>query len=148
MLVIWQAPKLTKLIPAPLAAIAVVTAVVIGFGIEVPRVGDLASLSGGLPPFAIPAVPLTLETLVIIFPYALILAAIGLIESLLTLNLVGDMTEQRGGASRECVAQGAVHDLQLRLTADQILHKKRSRLHFIGIIACSRANHFAIYQQV
>ena len=111
MLVIWQAPKLTKLIPAPLAAIAVVTAVVIGFGIEVPRVGDLASLSGGLPPFAIPAVPLTLETLVIIFPYALILAAIGLIESLLTLNLVGDMTEQRGGASRECVAQGAANFL-------------------------------------
>ena len=111
MLVIWQAPRLTRLVPAPLAAIAVVTAVVIGFGIEVPRVGDLASLSGGLPPFAIPAVPLTLETLGIIFPYALILAAIGLIESLLTLNLVGDMTEQRGGASRECVAQGAANFL-------------------------------------
>ena len=60
MLVIWQAPRLTRLVPAPLAAIAVVTAVVIGFGIEVPRVGDLASLSGGLPPFAIPTVPLTL----------------------------------------------------------------------------------------
>ncbi|MEL0025308.1 MAG: SulP family inorganic anion transporter, partial [Alphaproteobacteria bacterium] len=109
MLVIWQAPRITKLVPAPLAAIGIVTAVVIGFGIEVPRVGDLASLSGGLPAFAIPMVPLTLETLVIVFPYALILAAIGLIESLLTLNLVGDMTEQRGGASRECAAQGAAN---------------------------------------
>ena len=109
MLVIWQAPRITKLVPAPLAAIVIVTAVVIGFGIEVPRVGDLASLSGGLPAFAIPGVPLTLETFGIIFPYAVILAAIGLIESLLTLNLVGDMTEQRGGASRECVAQGAAN---------------------------------------
>jgi len=109
MLVIWQAPRVTKLIPAPLAAIGIVTAVVIGFGIDVPRVGDLASLAGGLPAFAIPMVPFTLDTLVIIFPYALILAAIGLIESLLTLNLVGDMTEQRGCASRECAAQGAAN---------------------------------------
>ena len=109
MLVIWQAPRVTKLIPAPLAAIGIVTAVVIGFGIEMPRVGDLASLAGGLPAFAIPMVPLDLETLRIILPYAVILAAIGLIESLLTLNLVGDMTDQRGGASRECVAQGAAN---------------------------------------
>ena len=59
--------------------------------------------------FAIPQVPLTFETLMIILPYALILSAIGLIESLLTLNLVGEMTEQRGGASQECVAQGAAN---------------------------------------
>lgn len=109
MLVIWQAPRVTKFIPAPLAAIGIVTAVVLGFGINVPRVGDLASLSGALPEFSIPMVPLTIETLVIIFPYALILAAIGLIESLLTLNLVGDMTEQRGGASQECIAQGSAN---------------------------------------
>ena len=109
MLVIWQAPRVTKFIPAPLAAIGIVTAVVLGFGIDVPRVGDLASLSGGLPAFIIPSVPLTFETLSIIFPYALILAAIGLIESLLTLNLVGDMTEQRGGASQECIAQGSAN---------------------------------------
>ena len=109
MLVIWQAPRVTKMIPAPLAAIGIVTAVVIGFGIEMPRVGDLASLAGGLPAFAIPMVPLDFETLRIILPYAVILAAIGLIESLLTLNLVGDMTDQRGGASRECVAQGAAN---------------------------------------
>ena len=71
-----------------------------------PRVGDLASIEGGLPAFHIPMVPLTWETLQIILPYALILAAIGLIESLLTLNLVGEITGKRGGASQECVAQG------------------------------------------
>ena len=109
MALIWITPKLTKFIPAPLLAIAVVTFAVIGFDIDVPRIGDLASMAGGLPSFAIPMVPLTLETLTIIAPYALILAAIGLIESLLTLNLVGDMTEQRGGASQECLAQGTAN---------------------------------------
>ena len=81
-------------------------AFVIAFNIDVPRVGDLASIKGGLPTFHIPIVELTLDNLLIIFPYALILAAIGLIESLLTLNLVGDMTGNVGGASQECYAQG------------------------------------------
>ena len=107
MAIIWLAPRLTKIIPAPLAAIGAVSTLVIFLDLDVTRVGDLASLSGGLPPFALPQVPLSWETLTIILPYALILSAIGLIESLLTLNLVGDMTEQRGGASQECVAQGA-----------------------------------------
>ncbi len=106
MAIIWATPKLTNAVPAPLAAIGLVATVVIVFGIDVPRVSDLASIKGTLPPFHIPVVPLTLETLRIIFPYALILAAIGLIESLLTLNLVGEITDERGGASRECMAQG------------------------------------------
>ncbi len=106
MAIIWLTPKITRAFPAPLAGIAVVAAIVLVFGIDVPRVGDLASIEGGLPSFAIPAVPLTLETLEIVFPYALILAAIGLIESLLTLNLVGEIKEERGGASQECIAQG------------------------------------------
>ena len=106
MAVIWATPKLTKAIPAPLAGILAVAALVIGFGVDSPRVGDMASIEGGFPPFHIPGVPLTLETLEIIFPYAVILAAIGLIESLLTLNLVGEITGERGGASKECVAQG------------------------------------------
>ncbi len=106
MAVIWLTPKITRLIPAPLAGIAVVAAVVIGFGIDVPRVGDLASIKGGFPRVHVPMVPLSWETLSIIFPYAVILAAIGLIESLLTLNLVGEMTGRRGGASQECIAQG------------------------------------------
>ena len=109
MVLIWLTPRLTRLVPAPLVAIGVVTSVVLGFGLDVQRVGDLASLSGGLPSFAVPMVPITFDTLIIIFPYAFILASIGLIESLLTLNLVGEMTNQRGGASQECVAQGAAN---------------------------------------
>lgn len=106
MFIIWVMPRITSVIPAPLAGIGIVAAIVIGFGLDVPRVGDLASIQGGLPPFHIPVVPFTFETFQIILPYALILAAIGLIESLLTLNLVGEMTNKRGGASQECVAQG------------------------------------------
>ena len=106
---IWAAPRITRFIPAPLLAIGVVTGLVLILDLGVPRVGDLASVAGGLPEFAIPMVPLTFETLAIIFPYAVILAAIGLIESLLTLNLVSEITKKRGGASRECVAQGAAN---------------------------------------
>jgi sulfate permease, SulP family len=106
MAIIWVMPRITKFIPAPLAGIGIVAVVVIGFGMDVPRVGDLASISGGLPTWHIPMVPLNWATVEIILPYAVILAAIGLIESLLTLNLVGDMTGKRGGASQECIAQG------------------------------------------
>ncbi|MGX9349910.1 SulP family inorganic anion transporter [Shimia sp. W99] len=109
MLIVWGLPKVTKVIPAPLAGIAITAFVVIAFGLDVPRVGDMASIEGGLPQFHIPAVPLTLETFYIILPYAVILAAIGLIESLLTLNLVGEMTGKRGGASQECIAQGVAN---------------------------------------
>lgn len=111
MLVIWAVPKFTTVIPAPLAGIGIVAAIVILFGIDVPRVGDLASIEGGLPAFHIPMVPLNLETLQIVFPYAVILAAIGLIESLLTLNLVGEITGERGGASKECIAQGVANSV-------------------------------------
>ena len=109
MAIIWLLPKVTKVIPAPLAGIAVTAAIVIAFGLDVPRVGDMASIEGSFPPFHLPMVPLNLETLQIILPYAVILAAIGLIESLLTLNLVGEMTGQRGGASQECIAQGTAN---------------------------------------
>ena len=109
MAIIWVMPRLTRAFPAPLAGIAIVAGVVIAFGLDVPRVGDLASIQGGLPQFHLPMVPLTWETLQIILPYSVILAAIGLIESLLTLNLVGEMTGKRGGASQECVAQGTAN---------------------------------------
>ena len=109
MLIIWGLPKLTKIVPAPLAGIGVVAALVIGFGINTPVVGDLASIKGGLPEFHVPVVSLSFETLEIILPYAVVLAAIGLIESLLTLNLVGEITNERGGASQECVAQGSAN---------------------------------------
>jgi SulP family sulfate permease len=106
MALIYVVPRITKFIPAPLAAVGIVSLIVIGFDLDLPRVGDLASIEGGLPAFHIPMVPLTLETFEVILPYSLILAAIGLIESLLTLNVVADMTETKGGASRECLAQG------------------------------------------
>ncbi|MFD0909391.1 SulP family inorganic anion transporter [Ruegeria arenilitoris] len=109
MAVIWVMPRITRIVPAPLAGIVVVAALVIGMGLEVPRVGDLASIEGGLPKFHIPMVPLNWETFQIILPYAVILAAIGLIESLLTLNLVGEITGKRGGASQECIAQGTAN---------------------------------------
>ncbi len=109
--IIWVMPKITNAIPAPLAGIGIVALVVIVFGLDVPRVGDLASIEGGLPLFHVPVVPLTFETFEIILPYALILSAIGLIESLLTLNLVGEITGKRGGASRECIAQGAANTI-------------------------------------
>ena len=106
MSVIWFLPKLTKAIPSTLVAILFTTLIVLVLKIDIPSVGDLASVKGGLPNFSIPNVPFNLETLKIIFPYAFILAAIGLIESLLTLNLVGEITNKRGGASQECLAQG------------------------------------------
>lgn len=104
-------PKLTKAVPSSLVAILVVFAIVVAFGIDTKTVGDIASISGGFPPFHIPAVPFTLETLQIIFPYAAIMAGVGLIESLLTLNLVDQITETRGRGNKECVAQGTANIL-------------------------------------
>ena len=106
MYIIWLLPKITKAVPSTLVAILFTTLLVLVLKIDIPSVGDLASVKGGLPNFSIPSVPLNIETLKIIFPYAFILAAIGLIESLLTLNLVGEITNKRGGASQECLAQG------------------------------------------
>jgi SulP family sulfate permease len=111
MSVIWLLPKMTKALPATLVAILLTTGLVLAFKIDIPSVGDLASVKGGLPKFLIPNVPLNLETLKIILPYAFILAAIGLIESLLTLNLVGEITNKRGGASQECLAQGLANTI-------------------------------------
>lgn len=102
-------PKITKAIPASLVAILVVFGIVIGFGIETKTVEDIASVSGGLPPFHIPEVALNLTTLQVIFPYALIMAAVGLTEGLLTLNLVDEITGTRGNSNRECVAQGGAN---------------------------------------
>jgi len=109
MAVIFFLPRLTKAFPAPLAGILVATAVVLGFGIDTKSVGDLASIKGGFPSFHIPDIPFNLETLKIIFPYSLILAGIGLIESLLTLTLVDELTETRGKGNKECVAQGTAN---------------------------------------
>ncbi|WKN29726.1 SulP family inorganic anion transporter [Porifericola rhodea] len=111
MLIIWGLPRLTKVVPASLTAILVVSAVVIGLGVDTKTVGDIASIQGSFPPFHIPAIPFNLESLQIIFPYALIVAGVGLIESLLTLNLIDEITETRGRGNKECVAQGAANML-------------------------------------
>lgn len=111
MLIIWGLPKLTKAIPASLTAILVVFGIVFFVGIDTKTVGDIASIQGGFPPFHLPSVPLNWETLVLIFPYAAIVAGVGLIESLLTLNIIDEITETRGSGNREALAQGAANVL-------------------------------------
>jgi SulP family sulfate permease len=106
MMIIHFLPKLTTAIPSSLVAILVVSFLVFGLNLDTRVVGDIASISGGLPTFHLPVVPFTFDTLMIILPYSIILAAIGLIESLLTLRLVDEVTETRGHGNRECVAQG------------------------------------------
>lgn len=109
MLIIWLLPKLTKVIPSSLAAIIVVSLITIGFGIDSKTVGDLASIQGASLSFSIPEVPMNLDTLITVFPYALIVAGVGLIESLLTLNLVDEITQTRGSSNKECIAQGTAN---------------------------------------
>lgn len=109
MLIIWGLPRITKVVPSSLAAILVVSGIVIGFGVDTKTVGDIASIQGGFPPFHIPQVPFNMETLMVILPFACIVAGVGLIESLLTLNLIDEITETRGWGNKECVAQGAAN---------------------------------------
>ena len=113
MLIIWGLPKLTKVVPSSLIAILVVSAIAIGFGIDTMSVADTLnageSIKGGFPPLSIPNIPLDFETIKIIFPFACIVAGVGLIESLLTLNLIDEITETRGNGNRECIAQGTAN---------------------------------------
>lgn len=100
-------PKLTKAVPSALVAIVAITLAVVFLGLDTRTVGDVADIAGGLPTFSIPDVSFSLETLWIILPYSLILAGVGLIESLLTLTLIDELTQTRGQGNRECIAQGA-----------------------------------------
>ena len=102
-------PKMTKAIPSALAGILVVSLAAWGLQLDTKTVGDLASIAGGLPEFAAPAVPMTLDTLWFILPYSIIFAAIGLIESLLTITVIDEMTNTRGRGNKECVAQGTAN---------------------------------------
>lgn len=99
-------PKLTKAVPAALVAIVVTSLVAIGLGLDTKSVGDLSSIAGDLPQFHLPDFPLTWDAFLIVLPYSLVLAGVGLIESLLSLQLVDDLTETRGQPNRECIAQG------------------------------------------
>jgi SulP family sulfate permease len=118
MAIIHFLPKLTKAVPSSLVAIVVVTVLVQSLGLDTRTVVDfvrdmtgdpVASIAGGLPQFSIPSVPFNFETLSIIFPFAIVLAAIGLIESLLTLTLIDELTGTRGRGNKECIAQGAAN---------------------------------------
>ena len=110
MAIIHFFPKLTKAIPSTLVAIVVVSLLVFGIdALDTRLVGDIASIAGGLPTFSIPDVPFDFTTLKIIFPFAIVLAAIGLIESLLTLTLIDELTGTRGRGNKECIAQGAAN---------------------------------------
>ena len=106
-LITWLFPKISKAVPSSLMAIIVVFTIVLVFGIETKTVGDISPISGSLPPFHIPNIPLTWETFMIILPAGAIVAAVGLTEGLLTLNLVDEITETKGNGSRESLAQGA-----------------------------------------
>lgn len=102
-------PRVTKVIPASLVAILIVFAIVWVFDIDTKEVVDIASVSGSFPSFHIPSLPFTLESLQIVFPYALVMAGVGLIESLLTLNMVDEITNTKGHSNREAVAQGVAN---------------------------------------
>ncbi|AVM00223.1 sodium-independent anion transporter [Gordonia iterans] len=102
-------PKITKVVPAPLVSIVLVTAAVVIFSIQVPNVGDQGELPRSLPELFVPNVPLTWETLTIIAPYALAMALVGLLESLMTAKLVDDVTDTRSNKTRESWGQGVAN---------------------------------------
>ncbi len=104
--IIYLFPYLTKAVPSPLITIIVLTALTMFFGWDVRTVGDMGALPDTLPVFLIPRIPLSLETLAIIFPYSLAVAIVGLLESLMTQNLVDELTDTRSSRDQECIGQG------------------------------------------
>ncbi|MEW9853785.1 SulP family inorganic anion transporter [Novosphingobium sp. M1R2S20] len=107
--IIYLLPRVTKTVPSPLVAIVVLAAISIAMGLPVRTVGDMGRLPEGLPSFALPQIPLTWETLQIILPYSLTMAAVGLLESLLTAQIVDDMTDTDSNKRRECLGQGGAN---------------------------------------
>jgi sulfate permease, SulP family len=109
LVIIYGLPRLTRSVPSPLVAILVLSAISVALGLQVNTVGDMGRLPEGLPGLALPQVPLTLETLRIILPYSLTMAAVGLLESLLTAQIVDDMTDTESDKRRECAGQGGAN---------------------------------------
>ncbi|OAQ42071.1 sodium-independent anion transporter [Pedobacter psychrophilus] len=109
--IVFIFPKISKAIPPSLVAIIVVFLIALGFNIDTKTVSDIASVSGGFPPFHIPNIPINFKTLEIILPYSFIMAGVALTEGLLTLNLVDEITATRGNGNRECIAQGSANIL-------------------------------------
>jgi len=106
MAIMFFLPKYTKAVPAALVAIILLTSISYIVGFDTKLVADLGQISGGFPSFALPDTPLNWETFVVILPYSIILALVGLIESLLTLSVLDEMGGSRGSANKECIAQG------------------------------------------
>ncbi|WP_405401318.1 SulP family inorganic anion transporter [Paracoccus sp. Ld10] len=104
--IIYLFPRITRAIPSPLVTIVVLTGLAMVFGWDVRTVGDMGALPDTLPMFLIPDIPLTLETLQIILPYSIAVAIVGLLESLMTQNLVDDLTDTRSNRNQECIGQG------------------------------------------
>ncbi len=102
-------PKLSTIVPAPLVAIVLLTAATLTFGFTVPNVGDEGDLPSSLPTFLIPDVPMTLDTLTIIAPYAFTMAIVGLLESLMTAKFVDDITDSHSNKTREATGQGVAN---------------------------------------
>ncbi len=111
MAIIFFLPKITKIIPSSLAAIVVISLVVIGFKLDTSTVGSIASIKGELPKFHYPLVPFNMETIWVVLPYSITLAGVGLIESLLTMTLIDEMTDTRGRGNRECIGQGIANSI-------------------------------------
>ena len=109
MMIIHFLPKLTRAVPSTLVAILIGTLAVLFLGLDTRTVGDIAPIGGVFPPFHLPDVPLSIDMLKIVFPYAIVMALVGLIESLLTLNLIDDLTETTGQPNRECIGQGVAN---------------------------------------
>ncbi|MEK1943133.1 MAG: SulP family inorganic anion transporter [Pseudomonas sp.] len=109
MAIVYLLPRLTRAVPPALVAILAVGVAVYLLNLPTRTLGDMAHIAGGLPSFAFPELPWTVETLRIIAPYALLMAMVGLLETLLTLNLTDEVTESRGYPDRECVALGAAN---------------------------------------
>ena len=104
--IIYLFPRLTKVIPSPLVCIVVLTALSLALGLDVRTVGDMGALPDTLPVFLIPQIPLNLETLMIILPYSAAVAVVGLLESLMTAQIVDELTDTRSDRDQECIGQG------------------------------------------
>lgn len=111
LVIIYGLPYLTKAVPSPLVTIILMTGIAIYYGLDMRRVGDMGALPTELPFFALPAVPISLETLKIILPYSLTLAMVGLLESLMTAAIIDEMTDTESNKSRECVGQGIANSV-------------------------------------
>ena len=107
--IIYGLPRLTRVVPSPLVCIVVLTAVSIALGLDIRTVGDMGELPASLPMFLLPEVPMNLATLKIIFPYAVTLAVVGLLESMMTASIVDELTDTPSDKHRECMGQGVAN---------------------------------------